>query len=539
MKKIITAAACAVLAGAVLQAQNVTDALRYSKNEYYGTARTMAMGNAFTALGGDIGSIGINPAGSAVNNYSQFAVTPGLNIQSSPADYSAYGVVGDGNPYTTTGNTQVRFVVPSIGMTLNIPTERKRGLMGVTLGITANTSGYYNDNMTAGGTNSLTSYAGYLSALASGAFSASDALTTDQIGSSSYWNMDPFYWPQMVGYRSGMVNESGSGDYLGVTEGTSGSGTYYLRGALDQSYSRSARGNKTDLVFNLGFNINNVFFFGANLGIVDMDYKFDSYLREAAENSDMFPVTIGSSTDYFRNFRFHQAYSATGVGIYGKFGIIAVPVQGLRLGAAIQTPTSTALTEHLWYGSETNFGTNSFSEEISPSDEYVYDYMLTSPMRYNFGVAYTMPGLGLISADYEACDYSAMRFREKGGDEGSFESSNQGIRDYAGISHMLRVGAEFLLDRNYAVRVGYNLSTTPERYIDDSGNKKAPSANTNAVSLGGGYSAGTFFCDLALRYTMYPKEYLYPYSSYDSNMSPEIVVRPELWNIALTLGWKF
>ena len=140
MKKIITAAACAVLAGTVLQAQNVTDALRYSKNEYYGTARTMAMGNAFTALGGDIGSIGINPAGSAVNNYSQFAVTPGLNIQSSPADYSAYGVVGDGNPYTTTGNTQVRFVVPSIGMTLNIPTERKRGLMGVTLGITANTS---------------------------------------------------------------------------------------------------------------------------------------------------------------------------------------------------------------------------------------------------------------------------------------------------------------------------------------------------------------------------------------------------------------
>ncbi len=539
MKKIITAAVCAVLAGTVIQAQNVADALRYSKNEYYGTARTMAMGNAFTALGGDIGSIGINPAGSAVNNYSQFAVTPGLNIMSSMADYSAYGQVGDGNPYTSTTNSQLRFVVPNIGMTLNIPTERKRGLTGVTIGITANTVSYYNDNMTAGGPNDMTSYAGYLSALASGAFNASDALSVDQLGNASYWNMDPFYWPQMVGYRSGIVNESGAGDYMGVTEGTSGDGNYYLRGALDQSYRRSSRGSRTDLVFNLGFNINNVLFFGANLGVVDLDYTFDSYIREEAENQDRFPVTISGATDYFKSFRFHQAYSASGTGIYGKFGIIAVPVQGLRLGAAIQTPTASALTEHLWYGCDTRFNWNEFSEEISPNDEYVYDYMLTSPMRYNFGVAYTMPGLGLISADYEACDYSAMRFREKGGGEGSFSSSNQGIREGAGVSHMLRVGAEFILNKNYAVRAGYNLTTTPERYIDENGIKKTPSANTNAISLGAGYSAGTFFCDMALRYTMYPTEYLYPYSTYDSNLSPEVAIHPELWNIALTLGWKF
>lgn len=63
-----------------LGAQNVTDALRFSENEYYGTARSVAMGNAFTALGGDLGSVSINPAGSAVQNYSQITLTPQINI---------------------------------------------------------------------------------------------------------------------------------------------------------------------------------------------------------------------------------------------------------------------------------------------------------------------------------------------------------------------------------------------------------------------------------------------------------------------------
>ena len=45
-------------------AQTVADALRFSDNNYYGTARSISMGNAFTALGGDLGSISLNPAGS-------------------------------------------------------------------------------------------------------------------------------------------------------------------------------------------------------------------------------------------------------------------------------------------------------------------------------------------------------------------------------------------------------------------------------------------------------------------------------------------
>ena len=66
-------------------AQTAYSALMLSENDYEGTARTAAMGNAFTALGGDLGAVSINPASSAVATYSQFSITPGLSIFSSTA----------------------------------------------------------------------------------------------------------------------------------------------------------------------------------------------------------------------------------------------------------------------------------------------------------------------------------------------------------------------------------------------------------------------------------------------------------------------
>ena len=58
--------------------QGEVEALKYSRNELYGTARSMAMGNAFGALGGDITGVSINPAGIAVYRSSEVVVTLGI-----------------------------------------------------------------------------------------------------------------------------------------------------------------------------------------------------------------------------------------------------------------------------------------------------------------------------------------------------------------------------------------------------------------------------------------------------------------------------
>ena len=49
-----------------LSAQDWQDARYFTENNYLGTARTLGMGNAVTAIGGDPGAVGFNPAGSAV-----------------------------------------------------------------------------------------------------------------------------------------------------------------------------------------------------------------------------------------------------------------------------------------------------------------------------------------------------------------------------------------------------------------------------------------------------------------------------------------
>ena len=62
------------------------------------------MGNALTAVGGDLGSIGLNPAGSAVAGYTQFVITPSLSITATKAqgyDFEGLDPIGLGDRVST------------------------------------------------------------------------------------------------------------------------------------------------------------------------------------------------------------------------------------------------------------------------------------------------------------------------------------------------------------------------------------------------------------------------------------------------------
>ncbi len=63
MKRLAIVCASTLLIAGDVWAQGEIDAYRYSQTEVTGTARSMSMGGAFGALGGDISSIAINPAG--------------------------------------------------------------------------------------------------------------------------------------------------------------------------------------------------------------------------------------------------------------------------------------------------------------------------------------------------------------------------------------------------------------------------------------------------------------------------------------------
>lgn len=67
--------------------QDISDAVRYSMDEIQGTARFRAMSGAFGALGGDMSSININPAGSAIFNNSHASLSLGMFKKDNEVNY--------------------------------------------------------------------------------------------------------------------------------------------------------------------------------------------------------------------------------------------------------------------------------------------------------------------------------------------------------------------------------------------------------------------------------------------------------------------
>ena len=74
-----------------VSAQSAVDAYTLSQNETRGTARFMAMGGAFTALGGDLSTLNQNPAGIGVYRGSDVGFTLDVNIMNAKSSGISQG----------------------------------------------------------------------------------------------------------------------------------------------------------------------------------------------------------------------------------------------------------------------------------------------------------------------------------------------------------------------------------------------------------------------------------------------------------------
>ncbi len=565
------------LTAIVAGAQTMYDGLNYSQNNYYGTARSIGMGNAMTAVGGDLGSIGINPAGSAVAGYSQFTITPNLTISSMNASYSAYPV-GGADRFTNEQNKRLtRFSMPNIGLTFNWKTGNGSGLKAITYGLVVNGTNNFTGKMLAGGRNDKTSYQGAMAVAADGydmdflnGYSIDkDGKRVDRGWDYPYYYGDDFQsdpnkgkfapWNVIANAQAGSIANYGDTDdpsyywrYKATTEGYSNTGEkdangnyiydIFLAGPLNQAYSRNITGSKYDVLFNVGFNFGDTFFVGANLGVTSLNYNYDECYKEAAENPSAFEIDFGDKgKTCFSDYRTRYSYTADGSGVFGKIGFLWRPVDGLRVGAAVQTPTIMEINERWIQDVNLNYTDASFNGSAK-TPEGEYSYRLRSPYRLNAGAAFTFAGMALLSADYEMTDYSTMKFMSKNGgwNDDTYGKLNDEIRNRMGVSHMVRVGAEFKPLPEIAVRAGYNFTTTPE-YVYEGNSKTKLNDRINAFSVGLGYSSnGSFFADIAARMTMLADEYISPYADYLSDLaSPMILNKRDIYNVTATIGWRF
>lgn len=536
-------------------AQDIYSSVEISQNQYTGTARTLALGNAVTAVGGDLGAINVNPAASAVFHYGQFTISPGFSRSTGTASfaptYNASRGLSDSDFSGAQSQFLNKFGLPNIGASMYISTGRDAGLTGFSFAFVSNTTANYLNAFQTGGVNDETSISGAFASMAFG-IPDSDLRASDAV---SNYNLNT-----VAAYRSYVISPLpyANDEYYGAAEVFDGS-SIYTGGPLNQISSQQTYGVKKDMEFNVGFNFSDRWMLGVSLGVPHSSYEYIEHFVESAHNYRDFPL----DDTYLDYITYQYKLDREVSGVYAKFGAIWLPTDNLRLGASFRTPTRYSISEEYDVYQSLDLKNKTFTED---SEFGEFEYRLRSPYTASFGVAATLASRALLSVDYELADYSIMKYS---GRSREFEARNVENSLFAGIQHAVRAGAEVFVTPEFALRAGYTLTTSPLRYYDY-GNAGIVSADnfsyadyktgrlglgnahyftdkTQSINFGFGYaSPGSFFLDVAARRTVRPRQDFVPYADYIydeygdvSVPSPTVRINSNLWDVVLTFGWRF
>lgn len=479
-----------------VQGQDLADALRYSEFQVQGTARSGAMGNAFGALGGDFTSISINPAGLGLYRAGEFVFTPAFGQAKVESNYR--GNMMSDSKYNMSINNL------SYVSALDTKSNSETGLININVGIGYNRLKDFNTSMLAGADNMNGSFLDY---------------TADN---ATVGNWSDFY--EVLAWDTDLLLEENDVYWHDLEEAGYGQ---------SQRKSIAKEGSVDEYSLALGMNFNHKLYLGASVGIVDVKYKEYSELRE---------WDPGNEIPFFNEMQFDTHLRTTGTGYNGKIGIIFKPVNEVRLGASVHTPTfynlhdifETSMNSSITYDE----GDTETYEAISPYSEYDYD--LETPLRATISGAFVIAKKGLLSIDYEFVDYGSASLR-RGGDGYNFVDENNDIAEAYKPVGNLRIGGELLATKNISLRAGFE--NYPSPYNSEAFGSNQPNAgeNLNVYSAGLGYRSGGFFFDIAYRYSQ-QKTYdlLYPEPVTDYYQMPEMASFDQVKNSVLfSVGFKF
>lgn len=446
--------------GQVAWAQNELDALRHSQTTLTGTARALGMGGAYSAVGADLTSATLNPAGLGVYRSSAFTLSPSLMINEAQTDYLG-----------TTERGNARYLgIPNWGFAFNTINyydngrtreEVQEGLKSYTFAFGHNQLENYNYNtVVQGAFNPYSSISQMFAERAEGTF------------------------PDNLGLREGTAF-----DLLIIDTIFGGGGTRYFPaaqfGQVGQSLQIEESGRRNEWFVALAGNFSDKLYIGATVGIQALRYEqnFDFIERDVNNlyqfydpfEDNGFPTEI--PTD---EIRFSETFTTRGTGINGKIGLIFRPTDELRLGISAQTPTYLNLTDEFNFGLvhaltiDSTQGPVEYFPDPAPTPGR-YEYNLLTPFRVTAGGMYLIQKLGFVSMDVEYVDFTTARLSSATSSISdpayyAFTDENRAIQDQFRPAVNVRLGGEF----RYNVarfRVGFAQYGTPigasaQEYLD-------------------------------------------------------------------------
>ena len=493
-----------------IYAQEPADALRYSWLTQNGTARNQAIGGASASLGGEFSTLFVNPAGLGFYKTDELVLTPAFNMQKNKSTYK-----------TNLSNTSLnKFNFGASGLLFSFDNNQTNKIRNVTIAFGVNRLADYNSNIYYKGTNNKTSYSEkYLEELINNNVTDPNRAAQDYPnGASLAFNT---YLIDTIRGAGGAVS-----GYRSLANPATG---------LNQENTINSSGGLTDLALGGAVNVRDKLFFGATISVPLLNYNRDSHFKESDATAN--------TTNNFNYFQVNETLQTKGFGVNAKLGVIYKPVEYVRLGLALHTPTFYVLTDNYTtevitdlegYGGAGIKKQSSLDFNNNQPGELKYD--LTTPWKIIASASYVFREVenvqrqrAFITADIEYVDYKSMSFTAADNNDDTknyFAALNKTIDEQYKGALNFRVGGELKFN-TIMLRLGGAYYSNPY---------KNETADRIKLSGGLGYRDKGIFIDLTYVYAMNNDTH-YPYRLQDKSNDPASI-KNNVGGIVATIGFK-
>lgn len=570
-KKIMFGAVVVLLSGSTALAQTQYDAARIMDTDLNGTARFVGMGGAMSALGGEISTIGSNPAGIGLYRSNDFSGTISLNDTEVKSDFA--GVTGKDN--------RSRMSFDQLGVVFSNKIGNETTVRYVNVGVNYRKQRNFNRRAVMYGNLEGMSLSDQIAHLANNVYDEkereylplleSDYYKMYDNPEGNYYTDDRYRyvsWLGILGATGGIISpqytpiqqKDDNGNLIFDEQGNPlyevdeyGNLLYEYNyvgiGGNDVKYKSQETGGINVFDFNLSANVNDRVYWGLTVEFHDVNYRRSSLYSETFDAFN----EIGIPTDFVLN----NDFLTEGSGVNAKLGVIFRPLEesAFRMGLAIHTPTLYKLSERY----SASLSVLEEGEMYKPYTEVAtFDYDLVTPWKFNFSLGHTIGTSVALGAEYEYTDYSSAELRYDDGFE--MANENDWVNEYLKGVHTVRVGAEVKVIPEFSLRAGYNYSSSVfekdsyRSFFYDDTRTDAEYENMmarNTFTLGMGFRSGQLYLDAAFLYTNQKSEF-YPFDSWFSyndalvdypttadGLLPPTKMTNERTQLLLTVGYRF
>lgn len=518
--------------------QGEMDAYKFSRNDLKGSARAMGMGGAFGALGDDLTAISINPAGVGTYIRSEAAIT--FNFQNSRNTAEVAW-----NKSLPMDNSKFKFTADNISFVGVMPTNNDEAPF-VNFGVTYNRLKDFNRVYQTRGVGMVNkSMTDYMAERAKG-------YKPTELGSTNGyapWDASGVDWMAIFGYNSGLIVPTASNNQVYKSSLRSASNIIL---PYDQELTVEETGGINSYDFSLGTTFSDMLSAGVTLSITDISYTMNSTFIE-----DFVSGNKAGGYDFWNQLE------TKGTGAQVALGLIFKPVEQFRIGVSYHSPTWYDMTDYyraeVWHNLTELKSVAGVSIDPAYTDGVIrtfddanevgqFDYTFRTPDKWTFSLTGLIGKFAKINVDYDYTNYSNMKLHDDRGyalsSDSYYDPNTQIKRDFKNSSS-LRIGLEYRVSKQFAVRAGYSWVESPVKdnrinNIDDEIMTAGTVAHytldgdTHYLTYGLGYRfTKDFYTDVAFVYSTQEDD-VYSYWG-----AEKFAMKTDKMQGVLTFGYRF